>query len=179
MANPQTAGYGLTLTAATNVIYYANDFNLETRVQSEDQAHRIGQRHPVLYVDLMTKGTVDVHIVKTLQNKIDLSAKTLGEQARQWLELDPVKVAIRCLSFHISQRDSVVNGIADTGTRHRTQFRVHIQKSDTQFLLGVCCRREIIEPFFLRPTVFTSNNRNSPFEVSAIRSIGPCSINGV
>jgi len=89
VANPQTAGYGLTLTAATNVIYYANDFNLETRVQSEDRAHRIGQHHPVTYVDLMTKGTVDVHIVKTLRNKIDLSAKTLGEEARQWLELDP------------------------------------------------------------------------------------------
>ena len=66
VANPQTAGYGLTLTAATNVIYYANDFNLETRVQSEDRAHRIGQHHPVTYVDLMTKGTVDVHIVKSL-----------------------------------------------------------------------------------------------------------------
>tara|TARA_R100001510_G_scaffold48347_1_gene46076 strand:- start:568 stop:1482 length:915 start_codon:yes stop_codon:yes gene_type:complete len=89
VANPQTAGYGLTLTAATNVIYYANDFNLETRVQSEDRAHRIGQHHPVTYVDLMTKGTVDVHIVKSLRNKIDLSAKTLGEEARQWLELDP------------------------------------------------------------------------------------------
>ena len=89
VANPQTAGYGLTLTAATNVIYYANDFNLETRVQSEDRAHRIGQHHPVTYVDLVTKGTVDVHIVKSLRNKIDLSAKTLGEEARQWLELDP------------------------------------------------------------------------------------------
>ena len=89
VANPQTAGYGLTLTAATNVIYYANDFNLETRVQSEDRAHRIGQHHPVTYVDLMTKGTVDVHIVKSLRNKIDLSAKSLGEEARQWLELDP------------------------------------------------------------------------------------------
>lgn len=89
VANPQTAGYGLTLTAATNVIYYANDFNLETRVQSEDRAHRIGQHHAVTYVDLMAKGTVDVHIVKALRNKIDLSAKTLGEEARQWLELDP------------------------------------------------------------------------------------------
>ena len=93
VANPQTAGYGLTLTAATNVIYYANDFNLETRVQSEDRAHRIGQHHPVTYVDLMTKGTVDVHIVKSLRNKIDLSAKTLGEEARQWLELDPRRSA--------------------------------------------------------------------------------------
>jgi SNF2 family DNA or RNA helicase len=89
VANPQTAGYGLTLTAATNVIYYANDFNLETRVQSEDRAHRIGQKHSVLYVDLMTKNTVDEHIVKTLQGKIELSAQTLGEQVKKWLELSP------------------------------------------------------------------------------------------
>ena len=89
VANPQTAGYGLTLTAAKNVVYYANDFNLETRVQSEDRAHRIGQHDPVTYVDLVTKGTVDVHIVKTLRKKIELSAKTLGEKAREWLELEP------------------------------------------------------------------------------------------
>ena len=89
VANPQTAGYGLTLTAATNVIYYANDFNLETRVQSEDRCHRIGQRNTVTYVDFVSKGTVDEHIVKSLRAKIDLSAKTLGEEARQWLELSP------------------------------------------------------------------------------------------
>ena len=91
VANPQTAGYGLTLTAATNVIYYANDFNLETRVQSEDRCHRIGQKNTVTYVDFVSKGTVDEHIVKTLRAKIDLSAKTLGEEARQWLELSPRK----------------------------------------------------------------------------------------
>ncbi len=89
VANPQTAGYGLTLTAATNVIYYANDFNLETRIQSEDRCHRIGQHHSVTYVDFVSKGTVDEHIVKTLRAKIDLSAKTLGEEARKWLEISP------------------------------------------------------------------------------------------
>mgnify|MGYP005994253047 CR=1 FL=1 len=89
VANPQTAGYGLTLTAATNVIYYANDFNLETRVQSEDRCHRIGQHKSVTYVDLLTPGSIDKHIVSSLRDKIDLSAKTLGEQARQWLELSP------------------------------------------------------------------------------------------
>ena len=89
VANPMTAGYGLTLTAATNVIYYANDFNLETRVQSEDRCHRIGQHHSVTYVDFVAKGTVDEHIVKVLQNKIDLSAKTLGEEVRKWLDLSP------------------------------------------------------------------------------------------
>jgi len=89
VANPQTAGYGLTLTAATNVIYYANDFNLETRIQSEDRCHRIGQKNTVTYVDFMSKGTIDEYIVKALRAKIDLSAKTLGEQARKWLEVSP------------------------------------------------------------------------------------------
>ena len=91
VGNPQTAGKGLTLNAASNVIYYANDFNLESRVQSEDRCHRIGQKNTVTYVDFVSKGTVDEHIVKTLRAKIDLSAKTLGEEARQWLELSPRK----------------------------------------------------------------------------------------
>lgn len=89
VANPQTAGFGLTLTAATNVIYYANDFNLETRIQSEDRCHRIGQHHPVTYVDLVTRGSIDEYIVRSLRAKIDLSAKTLGEEVRQWLEVSP------------------------------------------------------------------------------------------
>lgn len=87
VANPQTAGRGLTLNAATNVIYYSNDFNLETRMQSEDRCHRIGQHSKVLYVDLVCRGTVDVHIVKTLQGKIKISAATLGEKVKEWLRI--------------------------------------------------------------------------------------------
>ncbi len=87
VANPQTAGRGLTLNAATNVIYYSNDFNLETRMQSEDRCHRIGQHNKVLYVDLVCRGTVDVHIVKTLQGKIKISAATLGEKVKEWLRI--------------------------------------------------------------------------------------------
>ena len=87
VANPQTAGFGLTLTAATNVIYYANDFDLATRMQSEDRCHRIGQSNRVTYVDLITPGSIDQRIVRALRDKIDLSAKALGEEARKWLEL--------------------------------------------------------------------------------------------
>ncbi len=89
VANPQTAGFGLTLTAATNVVYYANDFDLATRMQSEDRCHRIGQDNRVTYVDLITPGSIDQRIVRALRDKIDLSAKALGEEARKWLELSP------------------------------------------------------------------------------------------
>lgn len=87
VGNPQTAGYGLTLTSAHNVVYYSNDFNLETRVQSEDRCHRIGQTQKVTYVDLISEGTVDEHIVRALQGKIKLAGASLGEEMRQWLEV--------------------------------------------------------------------------------------------
>jgi len=91
VGNPATAGYGLTLTEANLVVYYANDFNLETRIQSEDRAHRIGQRNNVTYVDLISEGTLDEKIVESLRNKINIGAKVLGEEAREWLTLTPRK----------------------------------------------------------------------------------------
>ena len=91
VGNPATAGYGLTLTEADLVVYYANDFNLETRIQSEDRAHRIGQKNNVTYIDLITEGSIDEKIVKSLRDKIDIGAQVLGEQAREWLTLKPQK----------------------------------------------------------------------------------------
>jgi len=87
VGNPATAGYGLTLTEANLVVYYANDFNLETRIQSEDRAHRIGQKNPVTYIDLISEGTIDERIVESLRNKINIGALVLGEKAREWLKL--------------------------------------------------------------------------------------------
>jgi SNF2 family DNA or RNA helicase len=89
VGNPATAGYGLTLTEANLVVYYANDFNLETRIQSEDRAHRIGQKNNVTYIDLICEGSIDEQIVKALRAKIDIGAKVLGEEAKQWLSLKP------------------------------------------------------------------------------------------
>jgi SNF2 family DNA or RNA helicase len=85
VANPKTGGYGLTLTAATNMIYYNNSYDLEIRLQSEDRAHRIGQTKHVLYVDLVARGTVDERILQALRNKISIASQILGEDAGSWL----------------------------------------------------------------------------------------------
>ena len=65
VSNAQTGGRGITLTAASNVIYYSTILT-ESRKQSEDRCHRIGQHKPVLYVDLVCPNTVDVQIVKSV-----------------------------------------------------------------------------------------------------------------
>ena len=87
VGNTQTGGYGINLTAASNVIYYSNNFDLEKRLQSEDRAHRIGQVNKVTYIDIICKGTVDEKIVKSLLAKQNIAAQVLGEQAwKDWIQ---------------------------------------------------------------------------------------------
>jgi SNF2 family DNA or RNA helicase len=90
VGNQATAGYGLTLTEAKTTVFYSNSFSLEQRVQAQDRNYRIGQTTKVLYIDLISEGTVDEKIVKALGQKIDLSAKVLGEEAIEWLKLKPL-----------------------------------------------------------------------------------------
>ena len=85
MGNPQTGGYGITLTAANTVIYYSNGYDLEKRLQSEDRAHRIGQKKSVTYIDLIAEKTIDEKIVKALRKKIDIASQIMGEELKEWI----------------------------------------------------------------------------------------------
>ena len=82
VGNPQTGGYGITLTAANTVVYYSNSYDLEKRLQSEDRAHRIGQTGSVTYVDLIAEGTIDEKIVKSLRSKINIANEIMGEDIK-------------------------------------------------------------------------------------------------
>jgi len=85
VGTPATGGYGLTLTAANTVIYYSNGYDLEKRLQSEDRAHRIGQKKSVTYVDILAEETVDEKIVKSLRKKINIASKVMGEELKSWI----------------------------------------------------------------------------------------------
>jgi SNF2 family DNA or RNA helicase len=85
IANAQSAGMGLTLTAATTVIYYSNSFNYSDRAQSEDRAHRIGQVKPVTYIDMIAANTVDEKIIKALQEKQDYARIITGDSMKEWI----------------------------------------------------------------------------------------------
>ena len=85
VGTPATGGYGITLTAANTVIYYSNGYDLEKRLQSEDRAHRIGQKKSVTYVDIIAEDTVDEKIVKALRDKINIASQVLGEDLKDWI----------------------------------------------------------------------------------------------
>lgn len=84
-----TGGYGITLTAARTVVYYSNSPDAEKRWQSEDRAHRIGQTGSVLYIDLVTAGTVEARFIEILKKKKSLSDMVMLEQELRQLLVGP------------------------------------------------------------------------------------------
>jgi len=85
VGTPQTGGYGITLTAASTMIYYSNGYDLEKRQQSEARIDRIGQTKPMTYVDIIAEETIDEKIVKALRKKINIATEIMGEELKDWI----------------------------------------------------------------------------------------------
>ncbi len=77
-----TAGTGITLTAADTCVYYSKNFNYATYEQSLSRIHRIGQKNRCTYIDLVVSKSVDEKIAKALQAKENL-AKTVVDNWRE------------------------------------------------------------------------------------------------
>ena len=85
VGQPRTGGYGLTLTAASTMIYYSNGYDLEVRLQSEARIDRYGQTRKMTYIDLIAPKTVDEKIVEALRKKINIANEVMGEELKAWL----------------------------------------------------------------------------------------------
>ena len=81
----QTGGYGITLTAASTMVYYSNGYDLEKRQQSEARIDRIGQNFPMTYIDIYCEDTVDARIVKALKKKVNIASQIMGEELKAWI----------------------------------------------------------------------------------------------
>jgi len=81
----QTGGYGITLTAASTMVYYSNGYDLEKRQQSEARIDRIGQHYPMTYIDIYCEDTVDARIVKALKKKVNIASQIMGEELKDWI----------------------------------------------------------------------------------------------
>jgi SNF2 family DNA or RNA helicase len=85
VGTPQTAGYGITLTGASTMIYYSNGYDLEKRQQSEARIDRIGQKKPMTYIDILAEDTIDEKIVKALRKKVNIATEIMGEKLKEWI----------------------------------------------------------------------------------------------
>jgi SNF2 family DNA or RNA helicase len=76
-----TAGLGITLTAASRLVFYSLDYSMSNFEQTKARIHRVGQKENCSYIYLIAKNTVDMKVLKALQGKADL-ARTLVDDWR-------------------------------------------------------------------------------------------------
>jgi SNF2 family DNA or RNA helicase len=72
IGNLQTASMGLTLTAASDCIFYSETYTWGDADQSKARIYRIGQRQPCRYYHLLVSNTIDELIYRNLIEKTDL-----------------------------------------------------------------------------------------------------------
>lgn len=85
VAQIDTAGLGITLTAADTAVYYSLNYNYAAYEQSLARIHRIGQKNNCTYIHLVCPGTVDIQILRALRKKEDL-AKSIVDNWRMYFE---------------------------------------------------------------------------------------------
>jgi SNF2 family DNA or RNA helicase len=71
-----TAGLGITLTAASTMVFYSLDYSMSSFEQAKARIHRVGQGEKCTYIYLTAWGTVDEKVLQALRDKADL-ARTL------------------------------------------------------------------------------------------------------
>lgn len=76
------AGLGITLTAASTMVFYSLDYSMSNFEQAKARIHRVSQKENCHYIYLIAKNTVDKKILYSLRHKVDL-AKTLVDDYRK------------------------------------------------------------------------------------------------
>lgn len=96
-STPSCGGYGLTLNEAHYVIFYNNGFKYLERLQAEDRCHRIGQGHPVTYIDIHCSCGIDDRIATALANKENAAQSFREEVEKSIADKKKLKELIQAL----------------------------------------------------------------------------------
>ena len=78
--NYKSGGVGLTLTAASNVLFVEFPWTAADCNQAEDRAHRNGQKNAVNCVYLLGKDTIDEYMYNLIQQKREISDGVTGTE---------------------------------------------------------------------------------------------------
>ncbi|MGH7248103.1 MAG: helicase-related protein, partial [Pseudomonadota bacterium] len=127
----QAAGVGLTLTAASHVVFAELDWVPGNMTQAEDRLHRIGQREMVLVEHLVLEGSLDARMAHILVEK-----QTVLDQA-----LDVESVEAPVVPVEVRERAATENSSRaklEAEAAKMTPERIAAIHLGLQMLAGVC-----------------------------------------
>lgn len=92
----KSAGVGITLTAASNVIFIDYSWNPADHQQAQDRVHRPGQKAQSINIyQLFARDTIDEDLKEILDNKQNIFDKVIEGKFGEKMEKDAVKSAMK------------------------------------------------------------------------------------
>ena len=79
IGNIKAAGVGITLTAASHVVFAEITYTPADLLQAEDRAHRIGQKESVLVQHLVLEGSIDSNMARSIVAKMGIIDQALDK----------------------------------------------------------------------------------------------------
>lgn len=74
-----TAGLGITLTAASTMVFYSLDYSMSNFQQAKGRIHRVGQHENCTYIYLIAKNTIDEKVLRALESKSNLAKSLIDD----------------------------------------------------------------------------------------------------
>lgn len=128
----KASGVGITLTAASHVVFHEEDWVPGTISQAEDRCHRIGQTDSVLVQHLVLEGSIDATMAKRTIEKQEVIDRAL-DLDRDALKLEPiVPISEKVIAVTITKRE------IDERAPKITQDQIHAVHRGLKMLAGVC-----------------------------------------
>jgi SNF2 family DNA or RNA helicase len=126
------AGVGITLTAASRVVFVELDWVPGNMTQAEDRCHRIGQRDMVVVEHLVLEGSVAAKMAQTIVSKQDVIDRALDKKPEVTAPALPVREKERAATDSATRE-----GIAKEAEAF-TAERIEAVHRGLQMLAGMC-----------------------------------------
>jgi SWI/SNF-related matrix-associated actin-dependent regulator 1 of chromatin subfamily A len=117
VCNIIAGGVGITLTAATHVIFQDLDWVPANHLQAEDRAYRMGQTERVTVEYMLADGTLDVFIADLLETKLRLIGAVESEEVPTTSVLDELYAKLRSLGPALLQENRALQATGEIRDR--------------------------------------------------------------
>jgi SWI/SNF-related matrix-associated actin-dependent regulator of chromatin subfamily A-like protein 1 len=117
ICNIIAGGVGITLTAATHLIFQDLDWVPANHLQAEDRAYRMGQTERVTVEYMLADGTLDVFIADLLETKLRLINAVEANEAPNTSVLDELYAKLRSLGPALLQENKALQATGEIRDR--------------------------------------------------------------
>ena len=129
ICNIIAGGVGITLTAATHVIFQDLDWVPANHLQAEDRAYRMGQTERVTVEYMLADGTLDVFIADLLEAKLRLIHAVEADVAPNASVLDELYEKLRSLGPALLQENKALQATGEIRDRLEALAKTNLSQA--------------------------------------------------